>query len=49
MVPLDLYGFPRAGAVIVEPSNYQEASRIPEWQLAMTEDLLPLIVRVLGI
>jgi hypothetical protein len=42
MVPLDLYGFPRADAVIVEPSNYQEASRIPEWQLAMTEELAAL-------
>jgi hypothetical protein len=42
MVPPDLYGFPHAGAVIVEPSNYQEASRIPEWQLAMTEELAAL-------
>jgi hypothetical protein len=47
MVPSDLYGFPRAGTVIVEPSNYQEASHIPKWQFAMT-NLMPF-VRVLGI
>ena len=28
--------------VIVEPSNYQEAARIPEWQLAMSEELADL-------
>jgi hypothetical protein len=33
------YGFPRAGAVIVEPSSYKEASGIPECQLAMTDEL----------
>jgi hypothetical protein len=33
------YGFPRAGAVIVESSSYKEASSIPEWQLAMTDKL----------
>jgi hypothetical protein len=33
------YGFPRAGTVIAEPSSYKEASGIPEWQLAMTDDL----------
>jgi len=32
-------GFPRATAVINEPSNYHEASGIPEWQLAMAEEL----------
>ena len=32
-------GFPRAAAVINEPSNYHEASGIPEWQLAMAEEL----------
>jgi len=29
-------------AVIVEPSTYQEASCIPEWQLAMSEELAAL-------
>ena len=33
------YGFSRAGAVIAEPSSYKEASGIPEWQLAMTDEL----------
>jgi hypothetical protein len=27
--PPDRYGFPQAGVAIVEPSTYQEASRIP--------------------
>jgi len=36
IAPPDRYGFPCAGAVIVEPSSYKEASGIPEWQLAMT-------------
>jgi len=42
IVPPDRYGFPRAGAVIAEPSSYKEASGIPEWQLAMTEELAAL-------
>jgi hypothetical protein len=42
MAPPDLYGFPCAGAAIFESSNYQEASGIPEWQLAMTEELAAL-------
>ena len=37
--PPDKLGFPRAAAVINEPSNYHEASGIPEWQLAMAEEL----------
>jgi hypothetical protein len=40
--PPDRYGFPRAGVAIVEPSTYQEASGIPEWQLAMINDLSAL-------
>jgi hypothetical protein len=35
-------GYPRIGSVITEPSNYQEAAGIPEWQLAMTEELAAL-------
>jgi len=35
-------GFPRVSAVIVEPSTYQEAARIPEWQLAMSKELAAL-------
>jgi len=42
IAPPDRYGFPCAGAVIVEPSSYKEASGIPEWQLAMTEELAAL-------
>ena len=37
--PPDKLGFPPAAAVINEPSNYHEASGIPEWQLAMAEEL----------
>src|SRR6185369_8039605 len=40
--PPDKLGFPRVSAVIVEPSTYQEAARIPEWQLAMSEELAAL-------
>jgi hypothetical protein len=42
MAPPDLYGFLCAGAAIFESSNYQEAFGIPEWQLAMTEELAAL-------
>ena len=35
-------GFPRASAVFDEASTYQEASSIPEWQLAMSEELAAL-------
>jgi hypothetical protein len=37
--PLDRYGFRCVAVVIVEPSNYHEASGIHEWQLAMQEEL----------
>jgi transposase InsO family protein len=40
--PPDCYGFPRAGVAIVEPTTYQEASRILEWQLAMIDELAAL-------
>jgi hypothetical protein len=40
--PPDRYGFPRAGVAIVEPTTYQEASRILEWQLAMIDELTAL-------
>jgi hypothetical protein len=33
--PPDRYGFSSAAVVIVEPSNYHEASGIHEWRLAM--------------
>jgi hypothetical protein len=41
-VPPDKLGFPRASAIVDEPSTYQEASCIPEWQLAMSEELAAL-------
>ena len=37
--PADKYGFSHVNAIVDEPSTYQEASRIPEWQLAMSEEL----------
>jgi hypothetical protein len=40
--PPDRYGFPRAGVAIVEPTTYQEASGILEWQLAMIDELTAL-------
>jgi hypothetical protein len=40
--PLDRYGFPLAGVAIIEPSSYREASAIPQWQLAMIEELSTL-------
>jgi hypothetical protein len=40
--PPDCYGFSRVGAVNVESSSYHEASSIPEWQLAMLEELAAL-------
>jgi hypothetical protein len=40
--PVEKYGFPHVHVVVDEPSNYQEASRIPEWQLAMSEELAAL-------
>jgi hypothetical protein len=40
--PPDRYGFPRAGVAIVEPTIYQEASGILEWQLAMIDELAAL-------
>jgi hypothetical protein len=40
--PPDRYGFPRAGVAIVEPTTYQEASGILEWQLAMIDELAAL-------
>jgi hypothetical protein len=42
--PPDRYGFPRAGVAIVElePTTYQEASGILEWQLIMIDELAAL-------
>jgi hypothetical protein len=40
--PPDRYGFPRASVAIVEPTTYQEASGILEWQLAMIDELAAL-------
>jgi hypothetical protein len=40
--PPDRYGLPRAGVAIVEPTTYQEASGILEWQLAMIDELAAL-------
>jgi hypothetical protein len=40
--PLDRYGFPRVGMAIVEPTTYQEASGILEWQLGMIDELAAL-------
>jgi hypothetical protein len=40
--PPDRYGFPRAGVAIVEPTTYQEASGLLEWQLAMVDELAAL-------
>lgn len=41
--PADMYGFPRVSVVIDEPSTYKEASSLPEWQLAMSEELADLL------
>jgi len=40
--PADKLGFPRVNAIAAEPSTYKEASVIPEWQLAMSEELAAL-------
>jgi len=42
--PADKYGFPfpHVNAIVDEPSTYQEAACIPEWQLAMSEELAAL-------
>jgi len=40
--PGEKYGFPQVHAIVDEPSTYQEASQIPEWQLAMSEQLAAL-------
>jgi len=49
MEPPDRLGFPSVNVVINEPSTYQEASVIQEWQLAMSEELTHLIISTLGI
>jgi len=38
----DKLGFPRVSVVTDEPSTYHEASSIPEWQDAMSEELAAL-------
>jgi hypothetical protein len=40
--PEEKYGFPQVNAMVEEPSTYQEACGIPEWQLAMSEELAAL-------
>jgi hypothetical protein len=40
--PEEKYGFPKVNAIVDEPSTYQEACGIPEWQLAMCEELAAL-------
>jgi hypothetical protein len=40
--PAYKYGFPHVNAIVDEPSTYEEASHIPEWQLAMSEELAAL-------
>ena len=40
--PPDKYGFSRVNVVIDEPTSYKEASCIPEWQSAMSEELAAL-------
>lgn len=40
--PPDKLGFPRVSAIVDEPSTYHEASLIPEWQAAMSEELAAL-------
>ncbi|WVZ62539.1 hypothetical protein U9M48_012278 [Paspalum notatum var. saurae] len=37
-----VFGYPRVNVVVDEPSTYQEASSIPKWQLAMSEELVAL-------
>jgi hypothetical protein len=40
--PPDKLGFLGASAILDEPSTYHEASLIPEWQAAMSEELAAL-------
>jgi hypothetical protein len=42
IAPPDRYRYPCSAAVIVEPTTYQEAAGIHEWQLAMIEELAAL-------
>ena len=38
----DWLGFPRVSDVLAEPSTFKEASSVPEWQSAMSEELAAL-------
>ena len=40
--PVDRYGFPTAGAAVLEPTSYRQAVVHPEWQFAMAEEIAAL-------
>ena len=40
--PVDRFGFPTAGAAVLEPTSYRQAVFHPEWQFAMAEEIAAL-------
>ena len=40
--PVDRFGFPTAGAAVLEPTSYRQAVVHPEWQFAMAEEIAAL-------
>ena len=40
--PIDRFGFPTAGAAVLEPTSYRQAIVHPEWQFAMAEEIAAL-------
>ena len=40
--PVDLFGFPTAGAAVLELTSYRQAVVHPEWQFAMVEEIAAL-------